>query len=101
MPKTEKTGRIITIQETTAATIDGWKITVGNIMDDTWTGSDGKERTGITASVGIYDEKKAEKMHRTVGKGATFEIKGKKWRLDAIMKDEKGGNGSIKVVELL
>ncbi len=93
--------RKIAIQETTAATIDGWKVTVGNIMIDDWTGPDGSPRRGLTAEIGVYDERKAARGKLTLGEGGQLEIKGKKWRVTLVRAGAGGGNGVVQLTESL
>jgi len=66
----------VLVQETTVATIDGWKITVGNIMEDDWVGVDGVSRHGLTAEIGVYDRNKTEQAHGTLGEGGVLQING-------------------------
>ncbi len=93
--------RIIEIQETTAATIDGWKITVGNIMTDDWTGPDGSPRHGLTAEIGLYDERKTAHGKLTLGEGGMLEIKGKKWHVKLVRAGAGGENGAVTLTETL
>jgi hypothetical protein len=95
------TPRTVSIQETTVATLDGWKVTVGNIMTDDWVGPDGGRRHGLTAEIGLYDERKAERDRRTLGEGALLEINGRRWRLTAVRAGSAGENGSVALVEEL
>ena len=41
--------RSVRIEETTVATIEGWRVTVGNIMEDRYAGPDGAERRASRA----------------------------------------------------
>ncbi len=90
--------RTIAIQETTAATIDGWKVTVGNIMTDDWTGPDGTPRHGLTAEFGVYDERKAGRK-LTMGEGGVLEIKGKQWRVKSVRAGAGVKNGAVQLTE--
>lgn len=80
---TEETERI---EETTVGSIRGWTVTVANIGKDRWRGKDGVEREGITAQIGVYDEKGAERALGTVGEGAELTIAGRTWRVARIQK---------------
>ncbi len=93
--------RKIAIQETTAATIDGWKVTVGNIMTDDWTGPDGSPQHGLTAEIGLYDERKAARGKHTLGEGGQLEIKGKPWRVTLVRAGAGGENGAVQLAESL
>ena len=93
--------RVVSIEETTVATIDGWRITVGNIMKGKWRLPDSTEREGITALVGIYDENRIEKGEWTVGEGAVIIISGKKWLVTRVNHGKGRDNGSIELQQLL
>nr|MDO8110159.1 hypothetical protein [Candidatus Sigynarchaeota archaeon] len=97
----KSSARKISIQETTVATIDGWKVTVGNIIIDDWTGPDGSPRRGLTAEIGLYDERKAERGRLTLGEGGLLEIKGRPWRVTLVSAGAGGENGAVKLTESL
>src|SRR5262245_49437682 len=82
--KMQQAERTVRIEETTVATVDGWRVTVGNIMKGKWRGPDGQEREGVTALVGLYDEKKAARGESTVGEGAQLTIAGKRWTVSRV-----------------
>ena len=89
--------RTVRIEETTVGTIDGWMVTVGNIMKGKWKTPDGKEREGLTAQVGLYDEKKADKGERIVGEGAALTIAGKPWTVAKVVAGKGADNGSVEL----
>lgn len=91
--------RMVSIEETTIATIDGWRITVGNIMKGRWRLPNGTEREGISAEVGIYDENRVEKGEWTVGEGTVINISGKQWLVTRVNRGKGRENGSIDLMQ--
>lgn len=91
--------RVVKIEETTVATIDGWRVTCGNIMKGKWTLPDGSSREGPSAEVGLYDDQRAERGERTVGEGAVLEIAGGRWAVAKVAPGGKGDNGHVELVE--
>ena len=91
--------RSFRIEETTVRAIDGWKVTVANIMKGKWRLPDGREREGLTAVVGLYDEKKADKGERTVGEGAALEIAGRRWIVVKVEAGKGADNGVVEIRE--
>ncbi|MFZ4577387.1 MAG: DUF6406 domain-containing protein [Myxococcota bacterium] len=91
------TGRIVRIEETTVATLDGWKITVGNVMLATDPANPNRKRP--TAVVGRYDATKADQGERDVGVDDSLDIAGKQWRVVEVGLGDKGGNGFVELVE--
>jgi hypothetical protein len=89
--------RTVRIEETTVGTIDGWRVTVGNIMKGKWRGADGREREGITAQVGLYTEKNEERGEVTVGEGAELTIAGKRWVVNKVQAGPGAENGFIEL----
>lgn len=89
--------RSVRIEETTVATIEGWRVTVGNIMEDRYAGPDGAERRGLTAEVGLYDEARAPKGERTVGEGAALQIAGRPFTVVRVVAGEGADNGYVEL----
>lgn len=83
------------IEETTVGDIDGWMVTVANVMRGTYRHADGAEREGISARVGLYDEDRSERGEARVGAGSVLVIKGRNWTVEAVVPGVDGGNGHI------
>ncbi len=84
------------IEETTVATIDGWMITVSNVLRGPYTTPEGA-RTGMTALVGRYDAAEKDHGEVTVGEGSRVEIAGKPWTVLAVTAGQGGDNGWIEL----
>lgn len=89
--------RPIRIEETTISDLHGWRVTVGNIMRDKWKGPDGKEREGITAEIGLYDEGKKERGRTTLGEGAPILINGHRYTLVRVQAGKGSENGFVEL----
>ncbi len=77
--------RTIRLEETTVADIDGWMVTVANIMAGEWTDHTGATMRGLTVEIGLYDEDRGLQGEPTVGAGAVLRIDGRVWRVDAVV----------------
>ncbi len=90
-------GRTVRIEETTVATIDGWKVTVSNVMLAADPAQSGHKRP--TAQVGRYDAAKADQGEREVAAEAVLDIAGHKWRVAQVVLGVGGANGYVDLVE--
>ncbi len=84
------------IEETTVATIRGWKVTVANILAGSYRTAAGEQR-GMTAVVGRYDEAKADQGEQTVGAGSTLAIAGETWTVAAVVAGQGSANGYVEL----
>lgn len=84
------------IEETTVATLRGWKVTVANILTGSYTTAAGPQR-GLTAVVGRYDEAKADQGEQTVGAGSTLQIAGETWTVVAVVAGQGAANGYVEL----
>lgn len=96
MPTVAPALRTVRIEETTVATVDGWKVTVANIMKGKYQTAGG-EREGLTAVVGLYDDKKADQGERTVGLGSELRIAGKTWTVGDVQAGPGAQNGFVEI----
>ncbi|MCO4761731.1 MAG: hypothetical protein KC502_09520 [Myxococcales bacterium] len=88
------------IEETTVGDIDGWMITVANVMAGQWNDANGQVRTGLSVEVGLYDEDRTPVSEVTVGAGAALEIAGRPWTVVAVtegipLAGERMSNGHV------
>lgn len=90
-------GRTVRIEETTVATIDGWKVTVANVMLAADPAQPGRKRP--TAQVGRYDADKADQGMREVGAEDVLDIAGHKWRVGQVFVGQGAANGYVELVE--
>jgi len=81
------------IEETTVASIDGWKVTVGNLMAEPDAAKPGQKRG--TAQIGRYDAQGQEIGLQIVGTGDTLTIAGKVWRVARVSLGACGANGFV------
>ena len=84
------------IEETTVATIRGWKVTVANILAGSYSTPAGEQR-GLTAVVGRYDEAKADQGELTVGAGSSLNIAGETWTVVAVVAGLGSANGHVEL----
>lgn len=84
------------IEETTVATIRGWKVTVANILAGSYRTPAGEQR-GLTAVVGRYDEAKADQGELTVGAGSSLNIAGETWTVVAVVAGQGSANGHVEL----
>lgn len=83
------------IEETTVGDIDGWMVTVANIMPGSYQDADGASHEGMSAKVGLYDEDRADKGEARVGAGSVLTIHGQRWQVEQVAQGANGGNGHI------
>jgi hypothetical protein len=95
--KTETPMKIEKIQATTVATINGWRVGVGNLFVDKYKLADGTEKEGLTAHVHFADEKNAEKGGAVVGEGSVLDINGQKWRVLRVAPREGDRRGHLEI----
>jgi hypothetical protein len=84
------------IEETTVATVQGWKITVANIMKGKYSTAAG-EQQGLTAVLGRYDEAKRDMGELTVGAGSTLTIADQHWLVESVVAGQGAVNGYIEL----
>ena len=77
--------RTIRLEETTVGDIDGWMVTIANIMAGEWTDAAGATLRGMTVEIGLYDEDRTPQGEPTVGAGAVLRIAGQSWRVDEVV----------------
>lgn len=82
------------IEETTVATIAGWKVTVANLLPGKFTTPAG-EQQGMTAVLGRYDEGRRDQGELTVGAGSEFSIAGQRWVVEAVVAGKGAENGYV------
>ena len=87
------------IEETTVATMAGWKVTVANILPGKFSTPAG-ERQGLTAVVGRYDEARRDQGELTVGEGSEFVIAGQRWAVAAVAAGKGAENGYVELRSL-
>ena len=80
------------IEETTVADIDGWMVTVGNVMQGQWRRADGTSCSGLSAEIGLYDDELEPHGEFTVGVGSELQIAGRIWHVKAVVAGEASGN---------
>lgn len=84
------------IEETTVATIQGWKVTVANILPGKFSTPAG-EQQGLTAVLGRYDDAKRDQGELTVGVGSEFAIAGQRWTVAAVVAGKGADNGYVEL----
>ncbi len=92
---------LLRIEETTVADVDGWMLTVGNVMRGRWVDADGRAHEGLSAELGIYDAERALVSEFTVGPGLEVRIAGVRWRVAAVSPGpEPDDNGTLTLARL-
>ncbi len=86
------------IEETTVGDIDGWMVTVANIMTGSYVSADRSAHEGMSAKVGLYDEDRGDHGETRVGPGSALTIRDQRWRVESVHDGENGGNGYIVLV---
>jgi len=88
-------GAVVRIEETTVGDIDGWMVTVGNIMSGEWVDASGLNCQGLSAEIGLYDDERSPRGEPTVGAGAVLQIAGRAWRVDAVQAGATSADGGM------
>lgn len=83
------------IEETTVGDVDGWMVTVGNIMQGSWRDANDRPCSGLSAEVGLYDEDRTSHGEHTVGPGAVLQIAGRPWLVTRVRAGEPLREGGV------
>ncbi len=84
------------IEETTVATIQGWKVTVANILPGKFRTPTG-EQQGLTAVLGRYDQANRDQGELTVGAGSELTVAGQLWTVVAVVAGKGAENGHVEL----
>lgn len=86
---------ITRIEETTAAELEGWRVTAGNLMADDYVDAQGGRHHGLTIELGLYDADGACHGEPTVGPGSVVAIAGVAYRVVEVARPDPDDNGFV------